>query len=91
MFLLVIREKDMIFKWVCGFFCISVIYSRMYLEIHWIIDVFAGFILAYGSVKLVDFLFIKLEVPLKNRFGKFYYRNNIDDDTVIIKENFIHR
>lgn len=87
MFLLVLREKDKIFKWIWGFFCISVIYSTMYLEIHWIIDVAAGILFAYATVKLVDFLFSKLEVPLKNRFGKFYYRNNIDNNTTVIEED----
>ena len=91
MFLLVLREKDKIFKWVWGFFCLSVIYSTMYLEIHWIIDVISGMLFAYITVKLVDFLFAKLEVPLKNRFGKFYYRNSIDNTTTVIeKDNYVN-
>lgn len=91
MFLLVLREKDKIFKWVWGFFCLSVIYSTMYLEIHWIIDVIAGMLFAYITVKLVDFLFAKLEVPLKNRFGKFYYINSIDNTTTVTKkDNYIN-
>lgn len=91
MFLLVLRERDKIFKWVWGFFCLSVIYSTMYLEIHWIIDVISGMLFAYITVKLVDFLFAKLEVPLKNRFGKFYYRNSIDNTTTVIeKDNYVN-
>lgn len=89
MFLLVLREKDKIFKWVWGFFCLSVIYSTMYLEIHWFIDVIAGLILAYGTVQLVDFLFSKLEIPFKKHFSRFYYRNNKDSSDTIVKENKI--
>jgi len=61
MFLLVLREKDKIFKWVWGIYCISVIYSTMYLEIHWVIDVIAGMIFGYAIVKLVDFVLKKSE------------------------------
>jgi membrane-associated phospholipid phosphatase len=61
MFLLVLREKDNIFKWVWGIYCISVIYSTMYLEIHWVIDVIAGIIFGYAIVKLVDFVLKKSE------------------------------
>jgi len=87
MFLLVLREKDKIFKWVWGFFCLSVIYSTMYLEIHWFIDVIAGLLLAYGTVKLVDFLFSKLEIPLKKYFSRFYYKSNFKNDNLVVKEN----
>lgn len=88
MFLLVIREKDKLFKWVWGFFCLSVIYSTMYLEIHWVIDVVAGLIFAYGTVKLVDFIFCKLEIPLKSTLKKFYYRNDeLYNTNKIVKNN----
>ena len=59
MFLLVIRERNTIFKWVWGFFCLSVIYSTMYLEIHWVVDVIAGLIFGFLIVKLVDFVLSK--------------------------------
>jgi membrane-associated phospholipid phosphatase len=73
MFLLVIREKDKIFKWVWGFFCLSVIYSTMYLEIHWVIDVLAGLLLAYCTVKIVDFILAKLDKKL-DKYKEYYYR-----------------
>jgi membrane-associated phospholipid phosphatase len=60
MFLLVLRERNTIFKWVWGFFCLSVIYSTMYLEVHWVIDVIVGLIFGYLVVKLVDFLLFKV-------------------------------
>ena len=56
MFLLVLREKNKPFKYVWGFLCLCVIYSTMYLEIHWTIDVIAGMAFAVCTVKLVDLL-----------------------------------
>lgn len=73
MFLLVLREKNKLFKWVWGFFCLSVVFSTMYLEIHWIIDVLAGLVLAYCTVKLVDFVLAKVDNLLARPLGKFYY------------------
>jgi membrane-associated phospholipid phosphatase len=69
MFLLVLRERNTIFKWVWGFFCLSVIYSTMYLEIHWVIDVIAGLIFGYLVVKLVDFVLAKTKVVFPSRFS----------------------
>lgn len=57
MFLLALREKDKVFKYIWSFFCLSVVYSTMYLKIHWVIDVIGGIILALITVKLVDFIF----------------------------------
>lgn len=56
MLLLAWREKDPLFRWVWTFFCLSVIYSTLYLEIHWITDVIAGIILATAAVKLGDWM-----------------------------------
>lgn len=83
-FLLVLREKDKIFKTIWGFFCLCVIYSTMYLEIHWTIDVIGGLILAYCTVKLTDFVFDKIEKKIKPLLDKYYYKNksisiSIDD------------
>ena len=75
MFLLVIREKNKPFKYVWGFFCLSVIFSTMYLEIHWVIDVFAGLLLAYGTVKLVDFVLDKSKILLLSLLNSYYYKN----------------
>lgn len=76
MFLLVIRERNKIFKWFWGFYCISVIYSTMYLEIHWVIDVVGGLILGYATVKLVNFIILKTEVPISKYFSNILYKNN---------------
>lgn len=74
-FLLVMREKNKLFKYVWGFFCLSVIFSTMYLEIHWIIDVFAGMLFAYGTVKLVDFVLDKGKVLIQSILRSYYYKN----------------
>lgn len=74
MFLLVIREKNRLFKYVWGFFCLSVIFSTMYLEIHWVIDVLAGMLLAYCTVKLVDFVLDKGKSIVHRPLTSIYYR-----------------
>lgn len=67
MFLLILKEKDIIFKYVWGFYCLSVIYSTMYLEIHWVIDVLGGVLLGYFTVVLSDFVIAKYyDVVLSN-------------------------
>lgn len=74
-FLLLLREKDKVFKFIWGFFCLSVIYSTMYLEVHWVLDVIGGLILGYFAVKLTDFVFEKLETKIRPWLNKYYYRN----------------
>lgn len=73
-FLLVLREKNKLFKFVWGFFCICVIFSTLYLEIHWVLDVIGGMILAYGTVKLVDFVMAKGKKLLNNPLRTVYYK-----------------
>lgn len=75
-FLLILREKNKIFKFVWGFFCISIMYSTLYLEVHWVIDVICGMILAYATVKLVDFVIATGKKLLRNVLRKFYYKNS---------------
>lgn len=55
-FLLVMREKSVWYRWWIGTYCMLIIFSTMYLKIHWIIDVFAGMAFAYGCVKLADWI-----------------------------------
>lgn len=54
MLLLALREKDRIFKYTMVVYCASIIFSTLYLQIHWVIDVFAGMLFAYGVVKISD-------------------------------------
>ncbi|MEY7999825.1 phosphatase PAP2 family protein [Clostridium sp. Mt-5] len=76
MFLLALRERNRIFKFVFGFFCLSVIYSTLYLEIHWVLDVIAGMILAYVTVKLSDFILDKSKILLEKPLNAFYYKKS---------------
>ncbi|WP_243734946.1 phosphatase PAP2 family protein [Paenibacillus turpanensis] len=54
MMLLALRQKDPVFKWVMAVYCGSIIWSTLYLQIHWVLDLFAGMLFAYGVVKLAD-------------------------------------
>ena len=54
MLLLAWREKDRLFRWTWSLFCLAIIFSTLYLEIHWVIDVIAGILLAVVTVKLGD-------------------------------------
>ncbi|CAA7602510.1 Inositolphosphotransferase Aur1/Ipt1 [Acididesulfobacillus acetoxydans] len=59
MLLIAWREKDRFFRWVWAVFGLSVIYSTLYLEIHWVIDVMGGLLLAVAAVKLGDWVIAK--------------------------------
>ncbi|GED12245.1 phosphatase PAP2 family protein [Aneurinibacillus migulanus] len=65
--LLALREKGKIFRRSMVTYCSLVIFSTMYLEIHWIIDVIAGMVLGYATVKLVDKLYEKLEKRMEKK------------------------
>lgn len=58
--LLALREKGRLFKWGMVAFSASIIYSTMYMEVHWVLDVLAGMAFAYGVVKLSDWILAKL-------------------------------
>lgn len=55
--LLALREKGTIFRRLMVTYCGLVIFSTLYLEIHWVIDVIAGMALGYLTVKLVDVIY----------------------------------
>lgn len=52
--LLTLREKSKWYRAIMSIYCISIIFSTMYLKIHWIIDVLGGMLFAYLCVKLAD-------------------------------------
>lgn len=54
--LLSLREKSRWYRTVLSIYCISIIGSTMYLNIHWVIDVAAGMLFAYLCVKLADWI-----------------------------------
>jgi membrane-associated phospholipid phosphatase len=59
--LLALREKGKLFKYIMATYCGLVIFSTLYLEIHWVLDVIGGMILGYVTVKIVDFIYAKIE------------------------------
>jgi len=54
MLLLAQRENSKMFRWTMTTYCTLIIFSTMYLKIHWVIDVIAGMLFAWGCVKLAD-------------------------------------
>jgi membrane-associated phospholipid phosphatase len=72
MLLLALREKDRIFKYMMVAYCASIIFSTMYLQIHWVLDVFAGMAFAYGTVKLSDLLINVCSKLLPGWFKSYY-------------------
>jgi membrane-associated phospholipid phosphatase len=72
MLLLALREKDRIFKYMMVAYCASIIFSTMYLQIHWVLDVLAGMAFAYGTVKLADYAIHLASKLLPGWFRSFY-------------------
>lgn len=52
--LLAQREKSRAFRWGMAAYATSVIVSTVYMEIHWLADVFGGLLLGLCAVKLAD-------------------------------------
>ncbi|GAA4843916.1 phosphatase PAP2 family protein [Paenibacillus vulneris] len=77
MLLLALREKDRIFKYMMVAYCASIIFSTMYLQIHWVLDVIAGMAFAYGIVKLAD-LVIRLGTKWMPASIKSFYSGKQD-------------
>lgn len=58
--LLAWREKGRRFRWLMQFYGGSIIFATMYLEIHWILDVIAGMVLGWLTVRQTDWLLARL-------------------------------
>jgi len=83
--LLAMREKSRWYKWVIGIYCSSIIISTMYLQIHWVLDVIAGMLFAWGCVKLGDLivnakLFQRFAVRFENIANKFKAPADVQQD-----------
>ena len=76
MLLLAWREKDKLFRWVWTAYCLSIIYSTLYLEIHWITDVIAGICLALSAVSLGDRIIRTLTERKKSLERRPNYQRN---------------
>jgi membrane-associated phospholipid phosphatase len=74
-FLLAMREKSQWFRWWIGIYSISIIIATLYLKIHWILDVLAGMLFAYGCVKLADWIVNSGMIPyISRRFLAMFER-----------------
>lgn len=58
--LLALREKGPVFKWGMTAYTAAIIFSTLYLDIHWVIDVIAGLAFGFAVVKLTDWLMARL-------------------------------
>jgi membrane-associated phospholipid phosphatase len=58
--LLALREKGPIFKYGMAAYCGAIIFSTLYLNIHWTLDVVAGLAFGYGVVKLSDWIMVNV-------------------------------
>jgi membrane-associated phospholipid phosphatase len=56
MLLLALRQQDKWFKGIMILYCASIAFSTLYLQIHWVLDIPAGMVLGYVSVKLIDLI-----------------------------------
>jgi membrane-associated phospholipid phosphatase len=63
--LLAQREKGPIFRWGMTAYCSAMIFSTLYLDVHWTIDVIAGLLFGYAIVKLSDWVMAKVTRPRK--------------------------
>ena len=61
--LLGLRERSRPYAWMMSVYASAIIFSTMYMEVHWLIDVAGGLALGAGSVKLVDLLLARLDSP----------------------------
>lgn len=52
--LLAQREKSRTFRWTMCAYGTAIIVSTVYMEIHWLADVFGGLLLGFSAVKLAD-------------------------------------
>jgi membrane-associated phospholipid phosphatase len=72
MLLLALRENDRIFKYMMVSYSSAIIFSTLYLQIHWVLDLVAGMVFAWLIVKLTDFLIRFVSAQLPKRLTMFY-------------------
>jgi membrane-associated phospholipid phosphatase len=58
--LLGLREKSALYRNMMVVYASSIIFSTVYMEVHWLIDVAGGLVLGWVSVKLVDRLLARI-------------------------------
>ncbi|TYP76357.1 phosphatase PAP2 family protein [Paenibacillus methanolicus] len=65
--LLALRERGRLYKWIMVSYCSLVIYSTLYLTIHWVLDVIGGLALGAFTVMAVDKLMDRAERSASKR------------------------
>ncbi len=58
--LLAQREKSVLFRRMMAAYASAIIFSTMYMEVHWVIDVLAGFGLGWAAVRCTDWVLEKV-------------------------------
>jgi membrane-associated phospholipid phosphatase len=59
--LLARRENSAMFRWLMAIYATSIIFSTVYMEVHWLVDIAGGLALGAVSVKLADRLLARFE------------------------------
>lgn len=83
--LLVQREKSKWYRTIVTIYCASIIFSTLYLKIHWVIDVVAGMLFAYLVVKLADLIVnsrvYELMMAKVERYGAKLQQTRLENTT----------
>lgn len=61
--LLALRERSLLFRVAMPAYAASIIFSTVYMEVHWLLDIAGGLALGAVAVKLVDSLIARLADP----------------------------
>jgi len=61
--ILSLRERSTPYRWMMTVYGAAIIFSTMYLQVHWVIDVLGGLALGWGAVRLTDLLLARLQRP----------------------------
>ncbi|WP_048602393.1 phosphatase PAP2 family protein [Rubeoparvulum massiliense] len=54
--IMALREKNRFFRWIMVIFNVTVIFTTVYLGIHWILDLIGGILLGWSAVKIGDWV-----------------------------------
>jgi membrane-associated phospholipid phosphatase len=60
--LMALREKNPIFRWGMATYCVLIVFSTLYMEVHWVVDIVAGIALGIVAVRLADWVMRRLNL-----------------------------
>jgi membrane-associated phospholipid phosphatase len=75
--LIALREKNPIYRWLMATYCVLIVFSTLYMEVHWVVDIIAGIALGIVAVRLADWLMER--IPW-GRFGLTGHGVSVDRD-----------